>query len=815
MRRPGGAGRLGIWLALLVGGIWPQAGLGQPAPPPDQYSTYQLSYVGSDRAMALLKTLGYEVIDLAGDTKFAREEGVEVEQLMRPIVYSLPDSADTSLNGKAFGTNVFGKVTTGVPQQRLLIAWRDSAELQRLLNLLNQHIDVAAKQILIEALVIELDRDHFEDLGFSYQASKDGSELSFQEVDGVGLPLLYDYTRPAAKTDFEFAATLKALAENGEAEVLSRPSVLVLDGRQARIDVEDRFPYSRVIRPSGKPGRQSDNLIRTTSYFNVGIVLNLRPRASEDDTEVTMRVETKINSQGKGGSASTADGSLIGPPLVVREVDTFVRVANDTPFIIGGLISTAQDVSKSGVPYLSKIPGIGALFRRTKKSETRKEVIIVLTPHIVPADDESFSFTVPRDSELFDRTDLTLFRNVYRVRREDLFDLHFIEESEFMQSLDRWVVAYAQDFYGRLLEREDKLPPEERRWTPVPEGDRSALARRLWEVQQQDPEVLRAEQEGILRETLPALVSDLPAEAVSSRRGMLEHLEGLVEEQWTQVLAQRELTPTPARDKRLKEMEAELWELEVLLQVAIELSSSRPATAFIQLLEGSVPGEDKFVKRMLLEMIEREKRDLSRHVRPEKILFYERAPGVLEDASRPILEPEPLSPRLRGLDRKQCETLMLIYPSRQTSQGLSFDPPNATVELAVVPDDDDFRARLRDLNRPGPAGHNWRSLAVLLNDCFRTRNRSTLEHLQSVLVLKRLLDLNPGLPLTLDGLHVGRDLLFPSETDLEQRHHVVDREAATLYYETLDYYFAFERTIRQVLGRPGIGRIVSEGQARD
>ena len=118
------------------------------------------------------------------------------------------------------------------------------------------------------------------------------------------------------------------------------------------------------------------------------------------------------------------------------------------------------------------------------------------------------------------------------------------------------------------------------------------------------------------------------------------------------------------------------------------------------------------------------------------------------------------------------------------------------VEIA----DADFLGQLRLLkyNMLAADGQKWERSAIFLNECYRIRERSLHDHLKSVLVLKRLLDLNPTLRLTLDDFHAGRDLVMPAETDLRERHHMVDWETARLFYETLDYYYAFESTVLSV-----------------
>jgi hypothetical protein len=83
-----------------------------------------------------------------------------------------------------------------------------------------------------------------------------------------------------------------------------------------------------------------------------------------------------------------------------------------------------------------------------------------------------------------------------------------------------------------------------------------------------------------------------------------------------------------------------------------------------------------------------------------------------------------------------------------------------------------------------------------------------LELLQGVLVLKRLLELNQTMPLTLKEFHIGRQIIFPTQEELQQSYHFIDRQTAKLFYEVYNYYPAFEqefnREARQINKNLGV-----------
>jgi hypothetical protein len=91
--------------------------------------------------------------------------------------------------------------------------------------------------------------------------------------------------------------------------------------------------------------------------------------------------------------------------------------------------------SRTGIPVLSKIPLLGGLFRNTTIDKIQKEVIVVLTPHVIPIEDRRFSYTIPKDSDIFDAFGYQLFRNAYRARHGDIFDFSFIYENPAYKEL--------------------------------------------------------------------------------------------------------------------------------------------------------------------------------------------------------------------------------------------------------------------------------------------------------------------------------------------------------------------------------------------
>ena len=444
-----------------------EAEYAQEAANPSGYNLYDLRHVGFEmhtlshieahQALELLRALGYSTVrsikPAPQEGGFPSQEDLKALAEKRlPIVVNIEGATRTSLGnqptgqGYAQGTGQAGtgggqagsgrssldKTTAGEPQQRLMIIYdrNDPEGLQKLLNLLDDQIDVPAEQVVIEALILEVNASRLRDLGVEFQGQRRHEQGKFKRSDnGADVPFSLILSRKAFEDAGQFEAKLEALMETGEAEVLSSPSVLVLNDRQARIQIGQYVPATEAFQGYGTGPATG------VKFQQTGITLNLRPRISREK-EITMQVEVVVSAANQKTLVYQAAGQLVLAPTVdSREVESFVRVADNTPFIIGGLISTDRQAQQVGIPLVSQVPLLGRLFRREHVAHVRREVIVVITPHIVPQKEKTFGYLIPKDSPAFDRFNTRLFRNAYRVRDDDILDFKFVRESQVLKKL--------------------------------------------------------------------------------------------------------------------------------------------------------------------------------------------------------------------------------------------------------------------------------------------------------------------------------------------------------------------------------------------
>lgn len=421
-----------------------------------------LSYIEADRCMGILKGLGYQTINfkeegkgVGGATLIAPAQEIDVRDL--PVVMALPPSGNTGLvgaNAKQGPTSSFKlslvpsiageftNFTSATPLMQLLVLYdsRNPEVFSTLVKQIRETIDVPARQLVIEAMILEISETGLNELGVQWElmnVPKDSIEaFSFGKLPdfGTGESAAFDLTLIDIGNDWR--VKVQALVRDGNAEILSRPSVLTLDHRQASIRIGEDIPIATSIR--GATG--GDTIQFSFDYIPVGILLNVRPRISSNGQEVTMQVDGVVSNEVPGEDLVVVDqdGNELGraPRVSSRRVQTHTRIANNTPFIIGGLISNQTSTVQNKVPLLGEIPILGAAFRSSRTEKTKREVIIVITPYVLPTESVA-GRVLPEDKDIFDSFNNQLFGDVYRIRAEDVPDLAFLNENPELDRLRR------------------------------------------------------------------------------------------------------------------------------------------------------------------------------------------------------------------------------------------------------------------------------------------------------------------------------------------------------------------------------------------
>ncbi len=337
----------------------------------------------------------------------------------------------SSRNTTAYNNNgsVGNAVITVDPQTHNIVVIADEETSLAISNVI-ANLDVPKPQVLIKMVFLEVQRNNGSDIGVEGSYSKGiGNNLNSSAANVFGLaganslvtnfnvggrnPVTGQYalTPNSNPNGFyqivgsDFQATLKAIATAGKAQILSRPSVLARDGQLAKIVVGQQ-----VYLPSGVTFTTTGNTttpIINGNYTDVGIILNVTPFIGANNlVEMILQPQTSSVDTSTPGQ-QIATGGLLGSPVFapninIRSADTVVVTPDGQTVVIGGLIANSKSSSESKVPILGDIPILGHMFKASKRSNDKTELLMFLTPHIVnqPSDLAALAVTETRQSQV-------------------------------------------------------------------------------------------------------------------------------------------------------------------------------------------------------------------------------------------------------------------------------------------------------------------------------------------------------------------------------------------------------------------------------
>lgn len=172
-------------------------------------------------------------------------------------------------------------------------------------------------------------------------------------------------------------ALLSAEATNNNVNVISSPSLMVLNNQEANIQVGDEVPI-RTSESTNTNG--SVNPIQTSSIEQrkTGVKLTVKPRVNANGL-VIMDIEQSVENVKDTGSGSNIDS----PTIATREITSTVAVQSGETIVLGGLIKDDITDNKSGIPFLYELPLIGPLFGSTNKKNNKTELVVLITPRVV------------------------------------------------------------------------------------------------------------------------------------------------------------------------------------------------------------------------------------------------------------------------------------------------------------------------------------------------------------------------------------------------------------------------------------------------
>jgi general secretion pathway protein D len=267
-------------------------------------------------------------------------------------------------------------------------------------------MDVKAPQVALSTVIGELTLNNEQDVGFDYFARNSNRVAGTTNFTGIppatgganGVPSVFNPGNVASFTQLattaatganiylaagnSLAAVVHLLDTTGRFRVISRPMVFTSNNKKAIIASGTEIPVPVSTLSSFQPviGSTPVNNFGTQSsiqFKKVALQLEVVPLINSEK-EVTLDILQKLDSV---ADSTNIDGNLI-PNIATRYIKTTVSAANGSTIVLGGLITDNKRDSKTGLPFLSRIPVIGGLFRQTNKIKNRTELIVLMRPEV-------------------------------------------------------------------------------------------------------------------------------------------------------------------------------------------------------------------------------------------------------------------------------------------------------------------------------------------------------------------------------------------------------------------------------------------------
>ncbi|MHC4405484.1 MAG: type II secretion system protein GspD [Planctomycetota bacterium] len=290
--------------------------------------------------------------------------------------------------GQAFVTE--SSSTDNRRTQEVVVVEDLPAHLDRIAQYLCQ-LDVPPRQVMIQVhvLQVDLDADKKHGVNFNY----------FFDILNTRVDLtLHGLANPAAPQAFfvtlngtSIEALIECLKQTTDAKTLASPRVMALNGQEARMQIGEQLGY-RVTRVTETAA------IEDVEFLDLGVVLNVTPRISRQG-QVMMRVKPEVSS-----GAVNPDTEL--PEEETTSVETDVLLTSGQGMVIGGLIQEKDSNVQSKILGLGDLFLVGTLFQRRHIEKVRSEIIITLTPYVLPYPPE---YAMRNEVEV-NRADAPIFR---------------------------------------------------------------------------------------------------------------------------------------------------------------------------------------------------------------------------------------------------------------------------------------------------------------------------------------------------------------------------------------------------------------------
>jgi general secretion pathway protein D len=271
------------------------------------------------------------------------------------------------------------KIAADAAKNALLIE-ATPADYKRILRLINS-LDVIPNQVLIEATIAEVTLNDDLKLGVRWflQNKRHSQKVTLTDVASGAVDSVFpgfSYALTAAN----LALTLNTLNKITDVNVVSSPSLTVMDNSTATLQIGDQVPITTQSATSVLVG---GGIINSVSYRDTGVILSITPRINESG-RVLLDIEQEVSTV-----ASTTSSNIDSPTIRQRRIRTSVLVNDSESLALGGMIQESRSLARSQIPIVGDLPLLGNVFKNKENEIGKTELIILITPHVIRNFDEA------------------------------------------------------------------------------------------------------------------------------------------------------------------------------------------------------------------------------------------------------------------------------------------------------------------------------------------------------------------------------------------------------------------------------------------
>ena len=281
-------------------------------------------------------------------------------------------------------------VVADEPNNSLVIT-ATAAEYRRMHRIL-QTMDTTPNQVMLEATIAEVSLNDELKFGVRWFFQKGNQSVAFTDAaNAVTAVAGFSYFFNTVNVK----AVINALSTVTDVNVLSSPTMMVLENKKATLQVGDEVPIltQTAVTPINTPGVGGNPIVNSVTYRNTGVILGITPRVGEDG-RVLLEVEQEV-SDVVDRKASGIDS----PTIQQRRIKTTVTVRDGETIILAGLMQDKSTRNRDQIPLFGSIPLIGNAFKNKTDTINRTELLIAITPQVIRDDSQLSAATLEfRDS---------------------------------------------------------------------------------------------------------------------------------------------------------------------------------------------------------------------------------------------------------------------------------------------------------------------------------------------------------------------------------------------------------------------------------